>query len=538
MKNEKNRIISIILIIITFHLHSSLQAQDIEKSKEKLKHDIKVIVRLLEVYVTDKNGDLITDLTPSEFFINCDGKPKPISYFEKRKMYYELSQDIKTDRKIEKTEESFFIKPSQGRKIFLFFDFAHNTPRGILRAKEAALHFIDKQISQEDLIGVLSYSLSKKLRVHEFLTKEHKRVRNTIEKISIKDISGGAERYEVFELQESNWGETPLGPTIERSASKLGELTRKNMKYQLLSFCEIITNLAKSLRTLSGYKHILLFSVGPYSDIIYGENYSLEDKPDVVSSKEIHSYFGDSYIRYKWETMAKELASSNCIIYSLNTEGIESSFSLSKGYSSKGEPSLLTLSKITGGKYYPNTNDLKPAVEDISKRTSFYYVLGFPVKEEMDGKFHKIEVKVKRKGAKVHAPTGYYNPKPFKEYTKYEKFIHLVDVALSERPLMEEVKEIPIEVIPISESMIELKFEIPINEIMPEGVGEIEVVIIFFNGEREIVKLNSKRVSFSSKKEKVLYKEALELSGGAEELRVVIRNIQNGRAVRGVKRTK
>jgi len=43
-------------------------------------------------------------------------------------------------------------------------------------------------------------------------------------------------------------------------------------------------------------------------------------------------------------------------------------------------------------------------------------------------------VRVERKGCEVRAQGGYFNPKPFRDYTGFEKTIHLLDAALTENP--------------------------------------------------------------------------------------------------------
>src|SRR4030042_1754304 len=54
------------------------------------------------------------------------------------------------------------------RKFFLFFDFAYNNPKGIIKAKETALHFIDSRLQPTDEVGVLSYSALENLALWEY----------------------------------------------------------------------------------------------------------------------------------------------------------------------------------------------------------------------------------------------------------------------------------------------------------------------------------------------------------------------------------
>ena len=68
-----------------------------------------------------------------------------------------------------------------------------------------------------------------------------------------------------------------------------------------------------------------------------------------------------------------------------------------------------TLAEQTGGKVFRNTNDLKSAILAAVMDSSSRYALGYYLdRRELDGKFHTIQVKVARAGARVRARTGYY----------------------------------------------------------------------------------------------------------------------------------
>jgi len=124
------------------------------------------------------------------------------------------------------------------RKFFLLFDFAYNNARGILKAKKAALHFIDTQLQPLDEVGVFSYSATKSLKLHKNLTTDHEKVRKVVESFGLKEIHGRAGTF-----------------------GKEGIL-------QAANFARKMADLAKTLKYIPGYKHIILFSSGiPYSMI-------------------------------------------------------------------------------------------------------------------------------------------------------------------------------------------------------------------------------------------------------------------------------
>lgn len=82
------------------------------------------------------------------------------------------------------------------------------------------------------------------------------------------------------------------------------------------------------------------------------------------------------------------------------------------GYS--GEGYAKKLAEQTGGRsiFVNNEKKLEEAFTQISEELRTQYVLGYyPTNRSKDGKFRKIEIKVKRNDAKVLARKGYYAPK-------------------------------------------------------------------------------------------------------------------------------
>jgi VWFA-related protein len=66
-----------------------------------------------------------------------------------------------------------------------------------------------------------------------------------------------------------------------------------------------------------------------------------------------------------------------------------------------------SLAVDTGGFAIRNENDFGKAFDEIDRDTSSYYVLGFRTTRPLDGKFHALEVKIKRPGVSVRARKGY-----------------------------------------------------------------------------------------------------------------------------------
>lgn len=74
---------------------------------------------------------------------------------------------------------------------------------------------------------------------------------------------------------------------------------------------------------------------------------------------------------------------------------------------------LWRLSSETGGRAVLNTNGLAAGLMDVSRDASAYYLIGYsPTRAVADGKFHEIDVKVKRKGVRQLARRGYWAEPP------------------------------------------------------------------------------------------------------------------------------
>ena len=73
-----------------------------------------------------------------------------------------------------------------------------------------------------------------------------------------------------------------------------------------------------------------------------------------------------------------------------------------------GSDTMVTLASLTGGHAYYNTNGIEDSIQKAVQDAELTYTLGFyPAEEEFDNKFHKLAVKVDRKGVDVRSRTGY-----------------------------------------------------------------------------------------------------------------------------------
>ena len=174
--------------------------------------------------------------------------------------------------------------------------------------------------------------------------------------------------------------------------------------------------------------------------------------------------------------------------------------------------SLQNMANATGGKYFGNINNYENHLEKIQTLTGCYYVLGYYIDEKWDGRYHEIRVKVRRPGSEVHAQRGYFNRKPFTEYNNLEKMLHLVDLALSERPLFQTPLSFPLVALPCSikgKTSLALYSTISAEKIQDVYGKKAEIVSIIFDNKDNIVKIERDEVEFSKLPKGNLYYSSL-----------------------------
>ncbi|MBN1938427.1 MAG: VWA domain-containing protein [Candidatus Aminicenantes bacterium] len=436
------------LMIASAATHSAQEA-----AQKPIKVEVNVTTKLIQVAVTDRKGNPILDLTPADFEVRDAGKVVKIDYLEKHN-YGGGTQDV-----------SVSVPDARpvARKFFFVFDFAYMNANGLKKAKEAALNFVDTALQPGDEVGLVTCSAQRSLSIVEYLTTDHKKVRDLIDAFGLRKLTGRAENLMDYYIVQMNMdlaenadrtkdatiAADPFFEQLVKSRVSLTSDQKSGAVTQVINFTAALKNLARTLRQIPGNKNILYFSNGVPRNILYGRK---------VQNVAIQETFGDAdsmaaYLRQNednmdepaardaYTEMLEEFEAANCPVFSFNTAPTYSEASVAvddeTAYTmrdAKGDDSLRQFSSTTGGKYYHNTMNLQDAVTDMKNVTGAYYILGYTTNDTADGEYHKIKVKVNRRGVSVQSQPGYYNPKPFKELSEFEKLLQILDVVLAEDP--------------------------------------------------------------------------------------------------------
>jgi VWFA-related protein len=444
-----------------------------DQAAGQIREEVTVSLKLLQAYVTTKDGKPVTDLTAADFEVTDNGQKMPVTHFENHVLG---GADIGPTAAVQ--------GPRLGRKFFFFFDFAFMNARSSRRAREAALHFMDTALKPGDEVGVMSYSPMRGLTIHEYLTADHPRVRDIVDGFGLRTIVGRAEsltnmlyadelRHMQDEMQTGPTSGPVTGSTAEeffanqakvQTGGVIDEGRRLAYVDQARQFAQTFANLARAMRYVPGWKNVILFSAGISRALIYGERRGMNvpnmnpNNPEQMMA-ELNAYDSaqsNTGVRTEFAQALKELKTANSPIYAVDCTvpagEVDIDNAVATSMTSReltGKDSLVQLAGETGGKYFSNTMDVKAAMSTVEDVTGAFYVVGYSVPAVWDGAYHKIKIKVLRPGCKVASQNGYYNPKPFKEYSRFERLLQMTDLALSENPLNQLPYEASVTVLPV-----------------------------------------------------------------------------------------
>ena len=517
-----------------------------------LQHETGITLKLIQVFVTGKDGKSVADLSAQDFEISDNGRPVPVYHLEKH--FAEISEEIVATP---------LPMPRLSRKYFLFFDFAFIHPRGVIRAKTAALHFLGNLLLPADEVTLLSYTAARGLTLHEYLTTDHQKVFQIVDGFGMKNAVGRAEILTDFIYAGGIEGDTP-GSAGERSSEdeffrnqaslravrQPEEIRRLSYVEQARQFVLTLSNLAKALRYVPGPKNIILFSGGIARQILFGRRGGAVlgewSTPEQLAQQlnEYDAAQADSGLQRDFSEALKECRASDCPVYAVDVSRVQDDVDVLSPTGTgdtvrefAGADSLRQLAGDTGGKYYGNLMDAKASMFDIRDATGSYYILGFKINETWDGKFHKIKVKVLRKGCEVRTQGGYFNPKPFKSYSNFEKLLHMTDLALNENPLLQIPAEIRLSAFPVvvrGFTQIAAFARVP-KDLAAEIVGKkSEAFLLVFDAKGAIVALKSYRFDRPTEEPDSLFPVfVVPLAPGRYSCRMVVRNRDTGKGARG-----
>ncbi len=313
----------------------------------------------VDVSVTVRNGEPLAELQASDFLVKEDGLPQTVETVQFVRLTGSPPPDLKESIAIRSAEHATAEAAREDVRLFvLFLDDYHvdKAPQIMIPLKRTLKAFVEK-LGSYDLVAVMDPLTP---LTHLEFTRDRQRLLERVQKFE-------GRRGELFPV---------------RSAAEEMQQTQRNI-WELragvtLDAMNAIATRLGGLR--EGRKSILFVSQGPPLNL---RSVNWPRMEDVVRSAN----------------------RGNVTIHTLDPRPL--------GMSEFGGNLVLRrFSDETGGRAIFNTNDHAEHLDEVIADASAYYLIGYaPAREAADGKFHKIEVEVKRRGARVVARRGYWAPK-------------------------------------------------------------------------------------------------------------------------------
>lgn len=432
---------------------------------------IRITTQLVQVdaVVLDKNDQPITDLKLDDFEIYDNGRKQELQFME--------FVSIDAPRRTEGTLRSASISPADAavadaaapreltardiKRVVAFVVDDVTIPSGDLyNVRKMLTDFVDNRMGEGDLVAIVRTVGGHGLL--EQYTNDKQILRRAIAQLGVRTIPpylafGGPDTGRISGVPQpamdvSNANADPsVGQSLESSLDFEGPNEGAKQIPRGVLALSVANQVVDSLREIPGRKSLVLLSGGlPLFDLtrsgaiisdlsrifnILSDN-ALRSGV-VINTMDVRGLQVQGAVANFVDTPAKSSLGGGTLAGSdTNTAGRLDPYLL-------GERSLseqLTLSNLaatTGGVSVINSNNFNTGLDRVLNRSRAYYRLAYRPSGSFDNKFHKLDIKVRRGGAKVYRAEGYFarEDKANKPRTKDEEILGAAKSPLARRDI-------------------------------------------------------------------------------------------------------
>ena len=425
-----------------------------DKPQTTVRESAEVSLVEVPVNVTGRDGKPISGLSAADFEVEDNGKRQTI-----------LSVDVIDLKRKEAGGGSAEPVPAAGRRHFLLlFDMSFSKAHQIVRAREAALRFIENVMDPDDLAAVGTTSVEHGARLLVTFTPDRRQLVAAIGAIGLPRAEEPAADPLLFAftspgnpfLNNGPSGEaaasaarggTTIDPTLARVYTVMAQKAEDGYTLsRVQSHLGEMDSLAVALDRIEGRKTIVFFSQGFDGRLLVGSLVHQRSAQDTQADNDalLSGRFteldaerrsANTPLQRQLEGTLTLLRRSDCTVYPIDLAGLTVQGDANLGPSAHGEDSLFAFANGTGGEVLKNNNDFDRQMRRIAEKTSLTYVLTFrPAKGSGTGAFHQLKVRARGvKGAQVSARAGYYESRLFRALNPLERSLAAADVITHEK---------------------------------------------------------------------------------------------------------
>lgn len=420
-------------------------------------------VVVVNVSVLDKNGKPIETLTKDDFEVYEDGKLQKLQAVDLQKLKNNvlppLQQTLQERPEPFKpptaaTHNSNLKSKYQDRRLMvLLFDFSSMQAAEQIRAKNAAIHFIETQMTASDEVSIMTYGSELKTAVD--FTSDRAQLIGAIQ---------------AFRIGESSENATFADEGAD-SQDQSGQFVADETEFNIFNADLKLAALEDAARGLGQYP---------------------EKKALIYISSGIQKNGADNQSQLR--ATVNVAIRSNVAFYPIDARGLSalvpggdatqqggfgtelfsgsSQNSLKQNFINQQE-TLATLAVETGGKALLDSNDLTNGMRQVQEDFTSYYVLSYVSSNtSTDGRYRRLQVKLSPRvaglKAKIDYRRGYYGPTTFKRMDEEDKEAQLAQALHSDNP----VTDLPIAVEVDYFRLDKSKYFVPVSAKVPGSALE------------------------------------------------------------------
>ena len=336
-------------------------AQEARSSETEFGDEVEVSEVLLDVIVTNKDGQVIVGLGPEDFRVTEDGEAVELQSVR----FYSSSVPQEAAAEMEG------VDPVPEDRYFIFFvddqrknqaSVGVNLVQRQMQAGRDAAEWAERNLAPADWVAVVGYDRS--LKVYTDFTRDQGLIAK-----AVKDATAGRQGM-------GNWPsrQKDEGPSLLDDLPQGKALTKATTRVY-----SALTEVAKAAGDITGRKNLIYLGLG-FGRLNRFGAYDEDER-----------YYPD---------MIHAINDNNVAVYPLDVSP--------SGASHPFESALTNLAEDTGGRYFPFFSSFNTPLAEITQETNGYYLLSYrashPAGEEG---FQRVKVEATNGEFKVRARRGY-----------------------------------------------------------------------------------------------------------------------------------
>ena len=379
---------------------------------------------LVQVVVRDNNGRVVGDLNREDFQVFDNDKSQTVTAFMTERRLPRAGSVDGSAKAVTTLGDGPQSNIGPRRFVVFLFDDTHLSFEDLAHVQKAGTTVLAEALAETDMAAVVSVSG----KTNSGLTHDRAKLNDAIMSLRPRGVyrSDGSDcpnigYYQADQIQDKHDSVAlevaiqqalSCGPKIsidlaqrlvEAAAMRTVILAQQDMHETFATTTELVRKMAG----LPGQSTLILVSPGFLTitpDALTQESHLI----DLAAESNVIISAIDARGLYTTELTASEASMGSTRTMLMKSEYQRSSGTMAGNVMSE-------LAGGTGGTYFHNSNDLAAGFKSLTEAPECVYLLEFtPVNVKNKGSYHRLKVKVDRKGLWLQSRHGYFLPKPDK----------------------------------------------------------------------------------------------------------------------------